>query len=104
MITMTQDSESKNDNHPQPEDDYTDALTTLQNELATLKQAFESQKQEYQDTITKLQQENTSLQRSLIRNALTPEQPAPQPKTEEELYNENIQQLADKTLLYMAQL
>lgn len=101
---MTQDSESKNDNQPQPEDDYTDALTALQTELSNLKQAFEQQSKDYQDTITKLQQENTSLQRSLIRNALTPEQPAPQPKTEEQIYEENIQQLADKTLLYMAQL
>lgn len=95
------DSESKNDNQPQTEDDYTDALTALQTELSNLKQAFESQKQEYQDTITKLQQENTSLQRSLIRNALTPEATPPQPKTEEELYNENINQLADKTLNLM---
>lgn len=95
------DSESKNDTPPTDQEEYTDALTALQNELSTLKQAFEQQSKDYQDTITKLQQENTSLQRSLIRNALTPEQPAPQPKTEEELYNENIQQLADKTIRYM---
>ena len=100
---MTQDSESKNDT-PTEQEEYTDALTTLQAELSNLKQAFETQQKQYEDAITKLQQENTSLQRSLIRNALTPEQPAPQPKTEEELYNENIQQLADKTIRYMAQL
>lgn len=98
---MTQDSESKNDTPPTDQEEYTDALTALQTELSNLKQAFESQKQEYQDTITKLQQENTSLQRSLIRNALTPEAAPPQPKTEEELYNENINQLADKTLNLM---
>ena len=98
---MTQDSESKNDTPPTDQEEYTDALTALQTELSNLKQAFEQQSKDYQDTITKLQQENTSLQRSLIRNALTPEQPAPQPKTEEELYNENIQQLADKTIRYM---
>ena len=99
MIIMTQDSESTPDTPTQEE--YTDALTALQTELSNLKQAFESQSKDYQDTITKLQQENTSLQRSLIRNALTPEATPPQPKTEEELYNENINQLADKTLNLM---
>lgn len=98
---MTQDSESKNDISPNEQEEYTDALTTLQAELSNLKQAFESQQKQYEDTITKLQQENTSLQRSLIRNALTPEQPVPQPKTEEQIYEENIQQLADKTIRYM---
>lgn len=96
---MTQDSESTPDTPTQEE--YTDALTALRQELSNLKQSFESQSKEYQDTITKLQQENTSLQRSLIRNALTPEQPAPQPKTEEQIYEENIKQLADKTIHYM---
>ena len=99
---MTTDiSESTPDISPNNQEEYTDALTTLQTELSNLKQAFETQQKQYEDTINKLQQENTSLQRSLIRNALTPEATPPQPKTEEQIYEENIQQLADKTIRYM---
>ena len=84
-------------------DEQVDALTALRNELTQLKQAFDTELQSHKDSITQLQQENTALQRSLIREALTTPTPAPEPKTEQELYEERISELATKTLAYMEQ-
>lgn len=82
-----------------------DPIQSLRDEFAeqfsTLKQSFESQLSERDDTITKLKEENDSLHRALIRSAMTTPVAPVQPKTEQELYNERIQELAEKTLAYM---
>lgn len=70
-------------------------------QFATLKQSFESQISERDETITKLKEENDSLHRALVRSAMTtPVAPAPV-KTEQDVYNDRIQGLAEKTLRLM---
>ena len=87
-----------------PDTETKDPIQTLRDEMAeqfaTLKQSFESQISERDSQITKLKEENDSLHRALIRSAMTTP-PAETPKTEEQLYTEQVQELADKTLQKM---
>lgn len=81
-----------------------DPIQKLRDEMAeqfaTLKQSFESELSERDSQITKLKEENDSLHRALIRSAMTTP-PTEVPKTEEQLYSEQVQELADKTLQKM---
>lgn len=87
-----------------PDTETSDPIQRLRDEMAeqfaALKQSFESQLSERDSQITKLKEENDSLHRALVRSAMTTP-PAETPKTEEQLYNEQVQELADRTLQKM---
>ena len=90
---------------PNSPETQVDPIQSLRDEFAeqfaTLKQSFESQLSERDETITKLKEENDSLHRALVRSAMTtPATPAPV-KTEQDIYNERVQALAEKTLNLM---
>ena len=82
-----------------------DPIQTLRDEMAEqfaqLKASFESQVSERDTRIVELTEQNTSLQRALVRSAMTEPPKAPEKKTDKEVYDDTIQALADKTLKYM---
>lgn len=87
-----------------PDTGTPDPIQRLRDEMAeqfaALKQSFESQLSERDSQITKLKEENDSLHRALVRSAMTTP-PTEVPKTEEQLYDEQVQELADRTLQKM---
>ena len=82
-----------------------DLIAQLRDEFATqindlkisTKQAIEERDAE----ITRLTTENADLKRSLIRDAITNPDPKPVEKSAEDIYKENIDKLAAKTIAYM---
>ena len=80
-------------------------IEQLRNEFAeqfnSLKTSFESSIKEKDDLIEQLQSHNKELERALIRSAVH-DPPAPQ-KSEQDIYNDKVKALADKTLSYMKQ-
>lgn len=93
------------DETPVP-DTQADAFSKLRDEMseqfAQLKSSFESELAERDSRIVELTEQNTSLQRALVRSAMTEPTPVPKQKTEKEVYDETISALADKTLRYMS--
>lgn len=87
-------------------DTQADAISKLRDEMteqfAQLKSSFESEIAQRDSRITELTEQNTSLQRALVRSAMTEPTSAPKQKTEKEVYDETISALADKTLRYMS--
>lgn len=82
----------------QPSDPYAvmrDEMNTAMNELRT---EFSKLMSEKDAELDKLRQENSNLQRAVVRNMMTP-QPEPA-KSEQELYEERIMTLADRTRAY----
>lgn len=69
-------------------------------EIATLKSSIEAVTKEKDAKIAELEKQNSDLKRSLIRDAVANPQPTVE-KTEEELYQERISELAKKTLVFM---
>lgn len=64
-----------------------------------MKKAFESQVAELTAQNQKLQEDNKGLQAALVRSAVAdPPAPAPKEKTPEELYQEQVDAIAQKTL------
>lgn len=55
-----------------------------------------------ESTITKLKDENDSLHRALIRSAVNPQPVDTPPKSEEDIYNDTINALAEKTKRLMS--
>lgn len=86
----------------QSEDPITALRNEFQEQFTALKSSFDAQRTEMEETITKLRDENDSLHRALIRSAINPTPSEPKPKTEEELYNEKVSELAEKTKRYMS--
>lgn len=87
---------------PSEESNPFDAIKQeLQEQMATMKESFEQSLNEKDDQIKQLLEQNQQLQRALVRSAMTDPVPAPQPKSEEDIYKEQIQALAGKTLKYM---
>lgn len=72
-----------------------DEMNTAMNELRT---EFSKLMSEKDAELDKLRQENSNLQRAVVRNMMTP-QPEPA-KSEQELYEERIMTLADRTRAY----
>lgn len=95
---------SESPESPETQETQNDPIVQLRNEFneqfAALKSSFESSIAERDDTISKLKEENDSLHRALIRSAMT--EPAPAPKSEQDLYKEQVESLAKKTLSYMS--
>ena len=88
-----------------PEDAEPSPIEQLRNEFqeqfAALKASFEQSNQEKDEKILQLEGENKDLHKALLQSAFTTP-PAPQEpeKTEEELYNERIQNLFEKSKMY----
>ena len=68
-------------------------------QFATLKNSYEKTAAEQKELIETLKKENEDLHRALIRSVTLDPQPAPpKEKTEDELYQEHIAELAKKSL------
>lgn len=83
-----------------------DPIQVLRDEMAEqfaqLKASFESQVSERDARIVELTEQNTSLQRALVRSAMTEPPKVPEKKSEKEVYDDTIKTLAEKTLRYMS--
>ena len=92
---------SQNEGQPEPvpaENPVASLRDEFRKEFDTLKASFEAELKTLKAENESLKSQNTDLQRALIRSATVPENPAPAPKTEEQLYAEKIDALAKKTL------
>ena len=78
-----------------------DTVMELKQQYQTLRESFESSLAEKDTLIEQLTADNRELQRALVRSAMTPAPTPVQPKTEQEQYDENIADLATKTLELM---
>ena len=87
------------------EPEQVNPIAQLRNEFAeqfaTLKESFEQSSKQKDEEIPQLKTHNKELERALIRSAVH-DPPAPQ-KTEQDIYNDKVKELADKTLSYMKQ-
>lgn len=95
---------SQNEGQPEPvptENPVASLRDEFRKEFDTLKASFEAELKTLKTENESLKSQNTDLQRALIRSATVPESPAPAPKTEEQLYAEQIDALAKKTLQRM---
>lgn len=86
-----------------------DLITSLRNEMQTqyntLKETMDSALKERDETIAKLTQEKQALQNALVVSSISPKPVEEEvPKTKEQLYQEDIDRLAKKTLSYMQEL
>ena len=84
------------------DDPITKLRDEFQEQFDALKASFESQAKEMESTITKLKDENDSLHRALIRSAVNPQPVDTPPKSEEDIYNDTINALAEKTKRLMS--
>ncbi len=74
-------------------------------QFATLKQSFETELNNLKTENDQLKQTNDELKRALVRSAITPAPAHAEPeKSEEELYHDQIDALAKKTLARMSTL
>ena len=92
---------SQNEGQPEPapaENPVASLRDEFRKEFDTLKATFEAELKALKTENESLKSQNTDLQRALIRSATVPENPAPAPKTEEQLYAERIDALVKKTL------
>lgn len=80
---------------------YEQLKSEMQAQYNELRSAFEAATKEKDELIAQLQQSNQDLQRALLRSAFTegPSQPAPE-KTPEQVYEENIKTLFEKSKAY----
>lgn len=82
-----------------------DPVVTLRDEMnaqfAELKSSFEATLKEKDELISQLKEQNTGLQRALVRSAVMDPPKVEEPKTEEQLYDENIERLTKRTLEIM---
>lgn len=88
-------------------DNIADPVVQLRDEMnaqfSELKASFEQTLKEKDELIEKLKEQNTGLQRALVRSAVT-DPPRQKPvKSDEELYQEKIKALAERTRQYMKQ-
>lgn len=91
------------ENEPQ---DQGDTLAKMRDEFAAqfkeLKDAFEAERAEKDKLIAELKEQNQGLQRALVRSAVTdPPKEEAKEKTEEEIYKEEIDRLAKRSLELM---
>jgi small-conductance mechanosensitive channel len=88
---------------PDQPSEQADLITQLRDEMnaqiTALKESFESQNKQLSDENATLKQQNIDLQRALVRSATVPdEHHVVQPKSEQQIYEERIKELADKAL------
>lgn len=71
----------------------------MQSQITALKTSFEEQNKQLTEENATLKQQNIDLQRALVRSATVPdEHHVVQPKSEQQIYEERIKELADKAL------
>lgn len=82
-----------------------DPVVQLRDEMnaqfAELKSSFEATLKEKDELISQLKEQNTGLQRALVRSAVMDPPKVEEPKTEEQVYDENIARLSKRTLEIM---
>lgn len=82
-----------------------DSVVALRDEMNAqfneLKQSFEATLKEKEELISQLKEQNTGLQRALVRSAVMDPPKVEEPKTEEDLYNEEVERLSKRTLEIM---
>lgn len=82
-----------------------DPVVTLRDEMNAqfneLKQSFEATLKEKDELISQLKEQNTGLQRALVRSAVMDPPKVEEPKTEEQLYDEEVARLSKRTLEIM---
>lgn len=85
--------------------DIVDPVVQLRDEMNAqfneLKQSFEATLKEKEELISQLKEQNTGLQRALVRSAVMDPPKVEEPKTEEQLYNEEVARLSKRTLEIM---
>lgn len=85
--------------------DIVDPVVQLRDEMNAqfneLKQSFEATLKEKEELISQLKEQNTGLQRALVRSAVMDPPKVEEPKTEEQLYNEEVARLSQRTLEIM---
>lgn len=83
----------------------TDPVVQLRDEMnaqfAEMKSSFEASLKEKDELIAQLKEQNQGLQRALVRSAVMDPPKVEVPKTEEELYEENVKRLSERTLNIM---
>lgn len=74
----------------------------MQTQYNALKETMDSALKERDEAIAKLTQEKQALQNALVVSSISPKPEEEEvPKTEEQLYKENVDRLAKKTLSLM---
>lgn len=99
-------TENPQPNPPAPEKPKSD-VEQLRDEFtaqfATLKSSFETELSSLKTENAQLKETNDELKRALVRSAITPAPaPAEPPKTEEQLYKEQIDACSKRTLELMS--
>lgn len=83
----------------------TDPVVQLRDEMNAqfneLKQSFETSLKEKDDLIAQLKEQNTGLQRALVRSAVMDPPKVEVPKTEEQIYADEVDRLAKRTIEIM---
>ena len=98
-------TEEKADEQPKYSDDYLKLKEELNAQFNELKASFEASNKEKDDIIAQLKEQNQGLQRALVRSAVSdPPKEEPKEPTEEELYQQEVDTLAKKTMEYMKEL
>ena len=99
---MTENKEIKNpssEGEAPPADDAISKLRSeFQEQFNTLKETFDAENKKNLETISKLTKENEDLHRALVRSAQLPPEQTAKEKTPEEIYQEKIIALADKSI------
>ena len=99
---MTEAKETKTSSSEGEAPPADDAISKLRNEFQeqfnTLKETFDAENKKNLDTISKLTKENEDLHRALVRSAHPPPEQTAKEKTPEEIYQEKILALADKSI------
>lgn len=73
----------------------------FQAQFTAMRESFDAQLKQLTSENESLKTQNNDLQRALVRSATVPATEQPAPKTEEQLYAEQIDALAKKTLQRM---
>lgn len=96
---MPEDNSQNNDTPSGQADLIAQLRDEFSQQLAAFKESFESQNKQLSDENATLKQQNIDLQRALVRSATVPdEHHVVQPKSEQQIYEERIKELADKAL------
>lgn len=99
---MTENKEiksSSSEGEAPPADDAISKLRSeFQEQFNTMKETFAAENKKNLETISKLTKENEDLHRALVRSAQLPPEQTVKEKTPEEIYQEKILALADKSI------
>lgn len=87
----------------QEKNEYEKLRDEMNAQFQALKDAFEAKQKDDEATIQQLKEDNVKLQTALLRSAFTePAQPVEKQKTEQEVYQDTIANLFEKSKKYKA--